>query len=67
MKKYIFLTREGFTSSPTNIPSKNMQVVGIIDKVNNEDEALKQLLKENPWIWDSGFNVAEFIAYEIVS
>ena len=68
MKKYIFITKEGKTEAPNiDIEVENMQVIGIVDEVNDEDEALKKLLKENSWIWDSGFNVAEFIAYEIIS
>ena len=66
-KKFIFVTNEGETLAPNNETElNNMQVIGIVEDVNNEDEALKKLLKENPWIWDSGFNVAEFIAYEIL-
>ena len=42
-----------------------MQVIGIVEGVNNEDEALKKLLQENNWIWESGFNVAEFAIYEL--
>ena len=42
-----------------------MQVIGIVEDVNNEDEALKKLLLENEWIFDAEFNVAEFICYEI--
>lgn len=67
MKKYIFITKEGETLAPNaDFKIENMQVIGIIENVNDEDEALKKLLKENPWIWESGFNVAEFIAYEIL-
>lgn len=66
MKKYIFVTKEGYTESPTNKEVHNLQVIGIVENVDNEDEALKKLLKENTWIWDSGFNVAEFIHYEIL-
>lgn len=66
MKTYIFLTREGRTISPNNTEIENMQVIGIVDDVNNEDEALKKLLKENTWILDAEFNVAEFISYEIL-
>ena len=67
MKKYIFITKEGRTEAPNlDIEVENMQVIGIVEGVTNEDEALKKLLKENTWIWESGFNVAEFIAYEIV-
>jgi len=66
MKKYIIITNEGETLTPSGKEINNLQVIGIIDDVSNEDEALKKLLKENPWIWDSGFNVAEFIYYEIL-
>jgi hypothetical protein len=67
MKKYIFITKEGHTDAPNeSIVVNNMQVIGIVDNVNNEDEALKKLLKENTWIIDAEFNVAEFIAYEIL-
>lgn len=66
MKKYIFVTKEGYTESPTNKEINNLQVIGIVENVDNEDEALKKLLKENTWIWDSGFNVTEFIHYEIL-
>lgn len=65
MKKYIFITPEGNTYSPNGEEVKNMQVIGIIEDVNNEDEALKKLLIENTWIIDAEFNVAEFICYEI--
>ncbi len=67
MNKYIFITKEGFTQAPNqNIEIDNMQVIGIVDNVENEDDALKKLLIENSWIWESGFNVAEFIVYKII-
>lgn len=67
MKKYIFLTNEGFTTAPNEaVEVHNMQVIGIVDNAINEDDALKILLKENPWIWESEFNVAEFISYQIL-
>jgi len=65
MKKFIFTTSEGYTYTPNDEEIENMQVIGIVEDVMNEDEALKKLLKENDWIIDSGFNVAEFICYEI--
>ena len=68
MKKYIFLTKEGITLAPNvNIEIENLQVIGIVDNAKDEDDALKKLLQENSWIWESGFNVAEFIVYEIKS
>ncbi len=66
MKKFIFITSEGETVAPNGDNVKNMQVIGIVENVKNEDEALKKLLKENSWIFDTEFNVAEFIAYEIL-
>jgi len=67
MNKYIFITKEGFTQAPNqDIEIENMQVIGIVDNAENEDDALKKLLIENPWIWESGFNVADFILYKII-
>lgn len=66
MKIYIFITPEGSTEAPNNLYEvNNMQVIGIVNDVTNEDEALKKLLIENDWIIDAGFNIAEFICYEI--
>ena len=67
MKKYIFLSKEGITLAPkADIEVENLQVIGIIENAINEDDALKKLLQENTWIWESGYNVAEFIVYEII-
>lgn len=65
MKRYIFITREGTTFSPNGDEVENMQVIGTVENVENENEALKKLLIENEWIIDAEFNVAEFICYEI--
>jgi hypothetical protein len=66
MKKFIFITPEGETIAPNGSDVENMQVIGIVDNAETEDEALKKLLQENSWIFDAEFNVAEFIAYEIL-
>lgn len=66
MKRFIFITKEGQTTAPNGGGVENMQVIGIVENVKNEDEALKKLLQENSWIFDNEFNVAEFIAYEIL-
>lgn len=65
MKKYIFITKEGNTFSPNRNEVENMQVIGFVENVTNENEALIQLLKDNDWIIDAEFNVAEFICYEL--
>lgn len=67
MKKYIFITPEGSTEAPnSSYEVNNMQVIGIVEDVTNENEALKKLLIENQWIIDAEFNVAELIVYEIL-
>ncbi len=66
MKKFIFITSEGETVAPNGSNIENMQVVGVVEDVETEDEALKKLLQENNWIFDAEFNVAEFTAYEIL-
>jgi hypothetical protein len=66
MYKYIFITNEGKTFSPKGEELNNMQVIGIVEGVEDEDEALKKLLLENDWIFDTEFNVAEFIFYKII-
>lgn len=66
MKKYIFITPEGTTFSPNGNEVENMQVIGVVEDVSNENEAYKKLLIENEWIIDSEFNVAEFICYEVL-
>ena len=67
LRKFIFVTNEGETRAPNEaIAVNNLQVIGIVEDVENEDEALKKLLRENRWIFDAEFNVAEFKAYELV-
>ena len=67
MKKFIFISPEGATEAPnSSYEVNNMQVIGIVENVTDEDEALKKLLIENDWIIDAEFNIAEFIVYEIL-
>ncbi|MFA7445849.1 MAG: hypothetical protein WCY89_07865 [Flavobacteriaceae bacterium] len=67
MKKYIILTPEGQTIAPNaDYEIDNLQVMGIVEDVNNKNEAIIKLLKENTWIIDAQFNVAEFIVYELL-
>jgi hypothetical protein len=67
MKKYIVITPEGKTIAPNeSTPLENLQVLGIVDGVANENEAIVKLLKENMWIIDAEFNVSEFLVYELL-
>lgn len=66
LKKYIILTPEGHTQAPNqDVPVENLQVLGIVENVNNENDAIIKLLKENTWIIDAEFNVAEFVVLEL--
>ncbi len=66
MKKYIFISNEGQTLAPdVEVEVNNMQVIGIMEDVKDEEEALRKLLNEKPWIWQAGYNVDEFVVYEI--
>ena len=67
MKKFIIVTPEGNTIAPNKkILVNNMQVLGIVENVNNENVAVVKLLKENNWIIDAEYNIAEFILYELL-
>lgn len=67
MKKYIIITPEGVTIAPNGNDVENFQVLGIVDNVKNQDEAIIKLMKENDWIMDGEFNPAEFITYELAT
>ena len=67
MKSFLILTPEGTTTAPNpNVLVQNLQLLGIVEGVNNQDEAIVQLLKDNSWIFDAEYNVAEFVVYEVV-
>lgn len=67
MRRFIILTKEGNTLAPNlNFAIDNMQVIGFVENVRSEDEAIKKLLIENDWIFDAGFNVSEFQIIELI-
>lgn len=67
MKKFIIVTPEGQTFAPNEFtPVENLQVLGIVEGVANENEAIIKLLKENTWIIDGEYNVSEFIVYQLL-
>jgi hypothetical protein len=66
MKKFIILTPEGQTIAPnSNVEVENLQVLGLVEDVTDENEAIIKLLKENSWIIDAEYNVSDFIVYEL--
>ncbi len=67
MNEYIIYTTEGHTIAPNeSIEVENNQVLGRAHG-NNPQEAKDNLLKENPWIRDAGFNRSEFIVEQLLS
>jgi len=59
MKKFIFITSEGFTFQPNNEDYEpdieNMQVVGF-GEGDTVDNAIKFMLKENSYLRKTSFN-----------
>lgn len=64
MAEYIFYTAEGFTQDPKGDDIENCQLIGRAFG-NNEDEAKRNLLKENTLIEKHGFNKEMFIGKEL--
>jgi hypothetical protein len=66
MNNYIFITEEGVTYQPNSTSPKpdieNCQVIGFA-KGNNEDEAFKNLTKDNEYLLNTNFN--EIICMEL--
>ena len=67
MNEYIFYTTEGDTNAPNDtFEVENCQVLGIASGTNQEN-ALKNLLAENPWIDKAGFDAAKFIVKQLLT
>ncbi|MBZ0203998.1 MAG: hypothetical protein IT281_01705 [Ignavibacteria bacterium] len=67
MKKYIFITAEGYTYSPNSDEPEpeieNCQVLGF-EKGNNETEAFENFVLGNQHLKDMGFK--DVICYELM-
>lgn len=66
MTEYIFYTTEGFTKAPDGEDIENCQLLGRAYGIDKHD-ALSNLLKENPWIKERGFEPYEVICKELAS
>lgn len=65
MNEYIFFTAEGQTTAPNETYEvENCQMLGTA-KGKDELEAKQNLLKENPWIEEAGFDSAEMMARQL--
>lgn len=63
MRKFIFLTEEGFTQTPSSEDIENLQVLGIADG-KDEKDALTNLLKDNEHLLNLDYE--EVVALEIL-
>ncbi len=67
MNEYIYYTTEGYTTAPNeNYEVENCQVMGIAQG-ESEVEARKNLIEENPWIVEAGFDSEHFICRKLAS
>lgn len=64
MKEYIFYTMEGLALAPDGESIENGQLLGCAYGTDKHD-AIKNLLKENAWIKERGFNPCEAICREL--
>ena len=67
MNEYIIYTTEGYAIAPNEkIEVENCQVLGRV-RGNNPEEAKDNLLKNNPWIEEAGFDKSEFIVEQLMT
>ena len=67
MNEYIIFTTEGHTTAPNeNVEVENCQVLGRA-RGNNPNEAKDNLLKDNQWIAEAGFNSSKFVVVQFLS
>ncbi len=57
MAEYLFYTTEGFTQDPAGNDVENCQILGSAFGEDGE-EAKRNLIKENRWIQEHGFDTA---------
>ena len=67
INEYIFYTPDGYTTAPNeHVEVENCQLLGTA-KGKDVVEAKENLLKENPWITDAGFDPTSFISKQLVT
>ena len=66
MSEYIFYTTEGFTQAPNGNDVENCQVLGRAFG-KNAKEARCNLLKENPWIEEAGFDMEDLLVKQVLT
>lgn len=66
MNEYLIYTLGGFCQAPNGDSIDNCQVLGRA-KGKDEVEAIENLLLENPWIIDSGYERKDFMIIQILN
>lgn len=67
MNEYIFYTAEGSTIAPNeNIEVENCQVLGRA-LGNNVEEAQENLIKDNPWIANCGYDIEKAFSKQLLT
>ena len=66
MNEYLIYTLGGFCQAPNGDSIDNCQVLGRA-KGKDEVEAIENLLLENPWIIDSGYERKDFMIVQILN
>ena len=66
MDKYIFYTTEGFTQAPDGEDIENCQLLGCTYG-QDKQEAMDNLLTENPWIKERGFEPRKAICAKLAT
>lgn len=64
MAEYIFYTPEGYTEAPDGDEIDNCQMLGRATGADR-NEALMNLLKDNPWIEERDYDVCEIIGAKL--
>lgn len=66
MNEYIFYTTEGITLPPNEDEDiDNCQILGSVE-ARNSSEAMDLLLKNNPWIDETGFSKSEIMIKQVL-
>lgn len=67
MNEYIFYTTEGISFPPNKVEDvDNCQILGFVE-AKNSSEAMDLLLKNNPWIAETGFSKNEIMVKQVLT
>lgn len=64
-RNFIFYTPQGYCSAPNSEEVDNFQVLGFAEG-RTKDDALAELLQENRWISQMGYDLDEITFKEII-